>query len=197
MEDDGLPLPDQLFRAVESLSEAFAARSIRHALIGGLAISIRGRPRVTQDADFLLDVPQLALAGLLDDLLERGFSLDPTVVIAEYVREHMTAIRFGPVRIDWLKPVLPFYARALADAQPVVWTEGHTVRVATAEGLILTKIVAFRPQDQIDIETLLTANRDTIDVDLIRAEWSPFAASEPERTVWLEAAIARRIVRRE
>ena len=40
------------------------------------------------------------------------------------------------------------------------WTEGHTVRVATAEGLILTKMVAFRPQDQIDIETLLTANRD-------------------------------------
>ena len=53
-------LSDELVRAVESLSEAFAARSIRHALIGGLAISMRGRPRFTQDVDFLLDVPQLA-----------------------------------------------------------------------------------------------------------------------------------------
>jgi hypothetical protein len=43
----------------------------------------------------------------------------------------------------------------------------------------------------------LTADRDTIDVDLIRAEWSPFAATEAERTTWLEAAIARRVVRRE
>ena len=52
-------------------------------------------------------------------------------------------------------------------------------------------MVAFRPQDQMDIETLLTANRDTIDVDLIREEWSPFAASEPERTAWLESSIAK------
>ena len=50
--------------------------------------------------------------------------------------------------------------------------------MATAEGLILTKMVAFRPQDQVDIETLLTANRDEIDIGLIREEWSPFAATE-------------------
>jgi hypothetical protein len=58
-------------------------------------------------------------------------------------------------------------------------------------------MVAFRTQDQMDIETLLTANRDTIDLDLIREEWSPFADSEPERTAWLESAIARLVVRRE
>ena len=80
--------------------------------------------------------------------------------------EHITAFSFGAVRIDWLKPVLPLYTRALADAQPLEWSEGHSIRVATAEGLILTKMVAFRPQDQVDIETLLTANRDDIDVDL-------------------------------
>ena len=69
--------------------------------------------------------------------------------------------------------------------------------MATAEGLILTKMVAFSPQDQVDIETLLTANCDEIDVAMIRQEWSPFAAMEPQRTEWLEAAIARRVVRRE
>ena len=97
--------------------------------------------------------PQIALPGLLDDLVERGFSLDPAVVIKEYVREHITAFSFGPVRIDWLKPVLPFYSRTIADASPLEWSEGHSIRVATAEGLILTKMVAFRPQDQMDIET--------------------------------------------
>lgn len=189
---------EKLVRAVDLLSEAFASRSVRHALIGGLATSMRGRPRLTQDVDFLIDVPQLALPGLLDDLVARGFSLDPAVVIPEYVRQHMTSFSFGgEVRIDWLEPVLPFYSRALSDAQPLAWSQGHSVRVATPEGLILTKMVAFRPLDQSDIETLLTANRDTIDVDLIRREWSPFAASEPERTAWLEAAIARRVVRRE
>ena len=197
-----MPADQELFpgdsvRAVESMAEAFDSRSIRYALIGGLAFMFRGRPRFTQDVDFLLEVPQIALPALLDDLVERGFALDPAVVVKEFVQHHMTAFTFGPVRIDWLKPVLPLYSRVLADASPLEWSEGHTVRVATAEGLILTKMVAFRPQDQIDIETLLTANRDDIDVDLIREEWSPFAATEAERTAWLEAAIARRVVRRE
>jgi Nucleotidyl transferase AbiEii toxin, Type IV TA system len=197
MHADSHLLPDDSVRAVESLAEAFDARSIRYALIGGLAFVLRGRPRFTQDADFLLDVPQIVLPGLLDDLVQRGFALDPAIVVQQYVRESMTSFPFGRVRIDWLKPVLPLYSRTLVEATPLEWTEGHTVQVATAEGLILTKMVAFRPQDQVDIETLLTANRDTIDVPLIREEWSPFAATEAERTAWLEAAIARRVIRRE
>lgn len=161
---------DELDRAVESLAESFAARSVRHTLIGGLAASFCGRPRSTQDIHFLVDVPQLTLPGLLDDLVVRNFTLDPTVVMQEYVREHIIAFSFGSVRIDWLKPVLPLYMRALTDAEPLEWTEGHSVCVAKFEGLILTKMVSFRPQDQIDIETLLTATRDDIDVGLIREE---------------------------
>jgi hypothetical protein len=112
-------------------------------------------------------------------------------VIGEFVREHITAFRYGSVRIDWIKPVLPLYARALADASMLTWTDGHPLRVASAEGLILTKIVSFRPQDQADIETLLIANRDALDVDLIRREWSAVARGEEARTAWLEDAIAR------
>jgi hypothetical protein len=190
-------LPYDSLLAVQALAEVFDARSIRYALIGGLAFMLRGRPRYTQDVDFLVDVPQIALPALLDDLVERGFSLDRTAVIQQYTREYVASFPFGRVRIDWLKPVLPLYSRTLAEAEPLEWTGGYMVRVATAEGLILTKMVAFRPQDQVDIETLLTANRDTINIDLIRQEWSLFAATEPERTAWLEAVIERRVVRRE
>jgi hypothetical protein len=49
----------------------------------------------------------------------------------------------------------------------------------------------------LDIENRLTANRVTIDIDLIREQRSPFASSEPERTAWLESAIAKSVVRRE
>ncbi len=190
-------LPDDSLRVAEALVEVFEARSVRYALIGGLAFALRGRPRYTQDVDFLIEIPQVVLPKLLDDLIERGVTLDPAVVIQDFVRGHMASFPFGGVRVDWLEPVLPLYSRALADAAPVEWTEGRTIRVATAEGLILTKMVAFRSQDQIDTDTLLTANRDTIDVDLIRREWAPFAAAEPERTAWLEAEIEKRVVRRE
>lgn len=184
-------LANELIRAVELLADAFASKSIRYAIVGGLATLLRGRPRFTQDVDVLLDVPQLALPGLLEALAQQGFEFDVPTVIREYVREHMTAFRFGSVRIDWLKPMLPLYARTLAEATSLPWTEGHSLRVATAEGLILTKLVAFRAQDQADIETLLIANREEIDLGLIREEWSAVAGQEEARTAWLEDAIAR------
>jgi hypothetical protein len=184
-------LGDDFVRAVELLADTFTAQSIRYAVVGGLATTLRGRPRFTQDVDVLLDVPQLALPGLLDALAVLGFLFDRDTVIREYVREHMTAFRFGSVRIDWIKPVLPLYARTLAEASDLTWTEGHILRVATAEGLILTKMVSFRPQDQVDIETLMIANRDDLDASLIRREWSAVAAGEEARTAWLEDALVR------
>src|SRR5262245_47346865 len=95
--------PD-LIRAVELLSDAFTARCIRYALLGGVAIGLRSRPRFTEDVDVLLDVPQISLPGLLDELDGEGFLLDRARVIREYVDENVTAFRFGSVRIDWLKP---------------------------------------------------------------------------------------------
>jgi len=161
--------------------------------VGGLATALRGRPRFTQDVDMLVDVSQLGLPGLLDELERVGFLFDRNTVIREFVLEHMTAFRFGSVRIDLIKPVLSLYVRALKEASPLTWTEGHSVQVATAEGLILTKMVSFRPQDQQDIETLLVANREDLDVNLIRQEWSAVALGEEARTAWLEGALARLI----
>src|ERR1700728_3862341 len=116
MPDETKPLADELIRAVELLVEVFSTKSIRYALVGGLATMMRSRPRFTQDVDILLDVPQLVLPSLLDDLIECGFALDSAIVIREFIREHLTAFRYGNVRIDWLKPVLPLYNRTLSDA---------------------------------------------------------------------------------
>ena len=183
-------LAGDLVTAVETLSEVFAERGIEYALLGGLATMLRGRPRFTQDVDILLSVPQVALPGLLDELTRRGFSLDADTVIREFVQHHMTAFRFGVVRIDWLKPVLPLYAHALAAATSLPWTAGYSLRVLAPEGLIITKMVAFRPQDQEDIRTLIAANASELNVELIRREWATVADGEEQRTAWLEAALA-------
>lgn len=185
------PLGNDLVLAVELLIDSFAARSIRYALVGGLATLMRGRPRFTQDVDLLVEVPQLALPGLLEELASKGFVLNSQQTIREFVQEHFTSFRYGAVRIDWIKPMLPLYMRTLMDATMLTWSDGHPIRVASPEGLILTKMASFRPQDQIDIETLLIANRTEIQLELIRKEWAAVADSEDVRSKWLEDAIAR------
>jgi len=191
MDHEVEPLDGDVLNTVDTFAEILNRRAIAYAIIGGIGVLLRGRPRFTQDVDVLLQVPQIALPGLADDLKQRGFTLDPATLIREYVDVGMTGFQFGVIQVDCLKPVVPLYNRVLKTATDIAWESGRPVRVASVEGLILTKLLSFRVQDQQDIYTLLTANRDIIDLSIIREEWQPLAASYPAATQWLEGMLAK------
>jgi hypothetical protein len=136
----------ELVEAVRKLATVFAERQVLYALIGGLAVGLRGRPRATQDAGFIVSVLALAFPGLLESLVSQGFQIDVMDAVRRWPIDRFLAFWFGQVRVDWLQPVLPLYSTALNTATDQPWLDSN-LRVATAEGLILTKMVAFRPQD--------------------------------------------------
>jgi predicted nucleotidyltransferase len=173
------------------LADALNRAGIRYALIGGLAAGHWTQARFTRDVDFLLHIPQLQLPALLDDLSARGFAFNPIETIREWTTHHMVVLSFRGVRVDWLKPVLPAYQHVLDRAKDVVWL-GHRVRVASAEGLILLKLLAWRTQDQLDIENLVAAHADTLDLDWIRAEWATIADAADPRLARLAELVAGR-----
>jgi hypothetical protein len=177
---DPSPYQPQLLAGLTELVAAFDRHGIRYALIGGLAISLRSRPRSTRDIDFLLTVPQMTLPRLLQDLTEHGFTLDEMSVITAFVRHHITAFEYKGVRVDWLKPVVPMYQHVL-DTAAADDGFGRPVRVASSEGLILLKLMAGRPQDLVDIDSLLAANKGQIDLDWIEHEWLTLYATDDPR----------------
>ncbi len=90
------------------------------------------------------------------------------------------------MRVDWLKAVIPAYQHVLDRATEETWL-GRRIRVASAEGLILMKLLAGRAQDWLDIENLAAAQRDRLDVDWIRGEWQTLAApDDPGMTRFVE-----------
>jgi hypothetical protein len=179
MATDRSPFEPRVLVALDALVDAFERRGIRYALIGGLAVSVRAEPRMTRDIDFLLTIPQLVLPGLVEELAGRGFELDESAVVAEFVRHHMAAFDYQGVGVDWLKPVLPAYQHVL-DRAGVEKEFGRPVRVATAEGLILLKLPASRPRDLMDIEALLTINQGQLDLAWVEQEWlTLFPADDP------------------
>ena len=145
-----------------------------------MATSYRSQPRFTKDLDFILNVPQLVLPPLLEDLQGRGFEFDLLPTIREWTEHHMVALSFRGIRIDWLKPVLPMYVHVLDRATEETWRD-IPIRIASVEGLILLKLLAFRTQDQVDIENLVAAHRDTLDLDWIRAEWQAVTSLDDPR----------------
>lgn len=168
---------------------SLAAFEIQYALIGGLATSLRSQPRFTKAVDFLLKIPSLVLPGLLEDLLSRGFTFDRMTVVREWNQRQMVVMSYQGVRVDWLKPILPTYQHILDRATEEI-SDAGPIQVATIEGLILLKLIAFRPQDLLDIDNLLAACEKSLDLPWIQSEWRSITSIDDPRMRWFETKLA-------
>lgn len=183
-----IQLPTQLMDAVAELAGVFQQQRIAYALIGGLGVAVRGNRRLTQDADFLLHVPAIQLPRLLEAMVESGCTLDVMQSVRDWTDGGMFVLTGpGGVHIDCLKAVIPVFHRILERARPEPFGE-QTVRVADAEGLLLLKLIAFRPLDQEDICGILAANVDRLDLDWVRREAS-LAGLDPQRMAEFELKV--------
>jgi hypothetical protein len=172
------------------LADVLKSLGVNYTLIGGLAAGYRTNPRFTRDIDFLLNIPQLKLPSVLSELAARGFAFDEMATIREWTQHHMVVLSYHGIRVDWLKPVLPIYQHVLDRSISETWL-GRPIRVASAEGLILLKLLAFRLQDQLDIESLVAAHRERLDLDWIRAEWQTVASPDDPRMRRFEELVNR------
>jgi predicted nucleotidyltransferase len=190
--DDSLPPSGStLQQAFKALIATFDQRAIRYAIIGGIATIQHTRVRTTDDIDALLIVSQLAMPGLFESLRDRGFSLEVLDSVREFRDDGLTTIRYKDVLVDLMRPVLPVYAH-IVDRAITASILGHTVRVSSAEGLIVMKLIAMRPQDETDVRDLMAAYVGKLDVEYIRAELETLMESDdPRRTkfeLWLGQA---------
>ena len=154
--------------ALSCLAEALSGLE-DHAVIGGLAVAVRGVPRTTRDINVLIAVPPIRLPATLERLHDAGFTFETQEVLAELRDDHLSRIHRGSVRVDLMSAVLGVFVEVVRSAR---WetVQGRRVRVASAEGLALLKLIAFRPQDEADLMGLVAVNRGSLDVSRIR-EW--------------------------
>ena len=153
----------------QSLADArdlLDACEIRFAVIGGLCAMVRGEPRFTADIDLVIsaepdDAPQLLDAvphSPFQPLLENA---------AEFVRQAyllpLYHTRTG-ITVDVTFGATGFERQLIERAEPASL---GTVRVpvATAEDLILMKLIAGRPRDVEDVNGVVLRHSDTLDWD--------------------------------
>ncbi len=182
--DDFLPPSGATLRqAFERLVTTFHDRRVTYAIIGGIAIIQHARVRATDDIDALVSIPQIGMPAFFEGLRSRGFTLDVNTAVRELRDEGMTSVRFGDVVVDLLRPVLPAYARVLDRAVNMLVFD-RTVRISSAEGLILMKVIAMRPQDELDVRDLLAAyGGESLDLEFVRRELDALGGdpSDPRR----------------
>lgn len=176
---------DQKLRdALAALAAALDDVGAPYMLIGGFAVILRGVARQTVDIDATVWAERLDLDALLSVLQRYGIEgrLPDT---AQFARAHQVlllrhAASQTPMELSlaWL----PFERTALGRAEPIE-VAGVTIPVALVDDLLVYKAVAWRDRDRADIERLLIAHADRVDLSYVRGMVREFAEllDEPRR----------------
>ncbi len=144
-----------LLAALKDLSTWFKAEKIPGVIIGGVAASILGRPRLTRDVDAMVLLDNDAWSGFLKIGKQFGFfprHHDP-ITFAEKKRVILVHHKPSGVDIDISVGILPFELEVI---KSIKWIEvsGVKIPLPAPEDLIIMKAVAHRQRDLIDIEAI-------------------------------------------
>jgi hypothetical protein len=154
------------------LARALDGAGISYMIIGGQAVLLHGEPRLTRDIDLTLGCD----AGELNRLLEIAATADlqPAVThVEEFVRKTNVlplTDRSTEIRVDMIFSFTPYEAEAIRRSIGIP-LGGTNVHFATAEDLVIHKLVAGRPRDLEDVRGVLLRNPG-IDEDYLH-KWLP------------------------
>ncbi len=153
------PLPASLQAALADLAKWLEASRIPATIIGGVAASALGRPRLTQDIDALAIVPEADWGNVVDSARRHGFAsrIDGALAFAQRSRVLLLRHVDSGIDVDVTFGGLSF-ERAVVEKSSIHDLGGIKVRLPRVEDLLVMKAVAHRPKDIEDIRGLLAAH---------------------------------------
>jgi hypothetical protein len=180
------PLPD--------LMRWWQAQHVPGLVIGGLAVALLGRPRVTRDVDAMVLLADDRWPGFLEAGSTFSFVPRQPDALAFAHQARVLLLRHEPsgIDVDVALGCLPFEEEAVARAT-TVQVAGVSVPLPTPEDLVIMKAVAHRERDLVDIDGLLAAHPH-LDVGRVRRWVRAFADAleSPELYDDLEQRLGRR-----
>ena len=176
---------EEVLRAILPILERL---EIPYLLTGGIAATVHGRPRFTQDIDIVIAPTETQLSQLID-ALDAAFVVDRDAAWDAYARHgEFNAIHRALVfKVDfWYATGSVFDCSRLRRAQSIQVAPGLTAKVATPEDAIISKLLWLKhgatERSLGDIRGILRAHPGQLDLayleGLIRQEgletlWAP------------------------
>ncbi len=148
-----------LLEALRNLVTWLQSKHTPGIIIGGVAASLLGRPRMTRDIDVLVIIEEEYWDNFLLDGAEFGFVPRLNDCLAFARKSRVLLVRHKPsgIDVDITFGTLPFEKEAISRA---VWFDIKKIRLPlpAPEDLIIMKAIAHRPRDLADIESVLDAH---------------------------------------
>jgi hypothetical protein len=145
-----------LLGALRDLLAWFHEAKVRGVIVGGVAASLQGEPRVTRDVDavVLLDYEQLKTFLVIGTRYGFAARLSDPLKFARKSRMVLLTHQPSAVTIDLSLGAMPFEEEMVSRAK-IVEVSGVRIPVASPEDLIIMKALPMRDVDVRDIVSLL------------------------------------------
>jgi hypothetical protein len=164
-----------VFQAADALQNFLREQQWRFCFIGGLAVQHWGEPRVTRDVDVTLMAGFGSEEKIAQALLKRFHPRGPDYLeMALHARVALLKDENG-VGLDVALGALPFEEQAIQRSQEVQFLREWSLRICSAEDLIVMKSLAGRTRDWLDVETVLIRQGTKLDWQYVMRELKPLA----------------------
>lgn len=156
-------VPLDLKQELEGLVAALAAGSVPFAICGGIAVTIHGAPRLTDDLDLLVLAADVPAAKRVAATV--GFDVPAAPMIfgrgtpTERTVHRVSKLDDGELLTLDLIVATGHLDEVWRDRILVEW-EGRKVPVVSRSGLLTMKRIAGRPKDLLDIAALDAGDSD-------------------------------------
>jgi len=128
-------------------------------VIGGQAVLLYGEPRLTKDIDITLGagIDRLEeMKAIVSQLGLKYLTQDMEAFVKETMVLPVIEERSG-IRVDFIFSFSPYEKQAIERARAVPFGKTR-VKFAALEDLVIHKMIAGRPRDIEDVESILTMN---------------------------------------
>lgn len=142
---------------LHSLERLLSHVDHRGVIIGGIAVSLLGQARFTEDLDAMVLLSIEEIPHFLKIAQQEG--IEPRISQAEeFARRNRVLLLHhlaSQTNIDISLGILPFEQEMVARSEAYEIDEALSIRLPTPEDLIIMKAIAHRPKDLLDIQGII------------------------------------------
>ena len=138
-----------------------------YLIMGGLATSIIGEARMTQDIDILIFIGKDNIVQLLNAAKKIGFRFNKKKLDEDINLRGIFQLTYGSFHVDFICGAMPFELEAVKRKQKLP-LYGMKVSFPTPEDLILFKLIPAREKDLLDAKGIITRHKGKLDFAYLR-----------------------------
>jgi Nucleotidyl transferase of unknown function (DUF2204) len=142
--------------------DVLKATRTRYIVVGGLAVTVVGEPRLTADLDVVVFADLAALRALVTYAVGHGFTANVDDEIAAVEQGGSIRLDRGSFHFDVIVRSL-FIEDMAREHSRLRMLFGRHVRFPSPEDLAVLKVVAGRPRDLLDVEGIVRRHGAKLD----------------------------------